>query len=547
GAEDLKYRFQWNFPILWSKHDTKALYTAAQVLFVSRDEGASWQAISGDLTRNDKSKMGSSGGPITKDNTSVEYYGTIFTVDEGRVAGTIWTGSDDGLIHVTRDGGKSWANVTPKSAPEWMQWNCIAAGPHGDGSCYVAGTRYKLDDFKPYLYATDDYGATWREIVGGIDPGWFARCIRPDPVRKGLLYCGTERTVWISFDDGRRWQRFAGGLPPVPVTDLCIEGNSLIAATQGRSLWSFDGLEHVRQLDAEQASADVHLYEAVSVAQFPGGDGEAKGQGRNPASRPTVRFFVGGKAEAAIDQRVAIEVRDPLGEVVFARATDAEDEAKKWTVKRGMNAVALDWKIDGPKILDGMILWNGRGGALKAAPGDYAVRLTFGERELTATARIEPDPRTDATAEQLQERLRLAMRCRDAVTRAHEAIERIRSFRDQSASVLERAEGEAKERLGKERDALLAPLTAVEEALYQTQSKSSQDPLNFPIRLTDKLLGVMSSVDRAEYGPTQGQTAVADELIAAIDAQLATFATAHPDALARFNALARELVVPYIK
>lgn len=547
GAEDLKYRFQWNFPILWSRHDRSALYTAAQTLFVSRDEGQSWQALGGDLTRNDRSKMGSSGGPITKDNTSVEYYGTIFTVDEGRVAGTIWTGSDDGLIHVTQDGGQTWRNVTPPSAPEWMQWNCIAASPHGDGHCYVAGTRYKLDDFRPYLYATTDFGATWREIVGGLDPGWFTRCIRPDPVRQGLLYCGTERTVWVSFDDGRRWQRFANGLPLVPITDLVVRDQSLIAATQGRAFWSFDGLEHVRQLEPAQAVADVHLYTPVTVAQFPGSSDAVPGEGRNPDATLRVRFHVGGAAEAPVAERVVLEVRDPDGEVVFTRASDAKEEAERLAVRRGMNAVEVTWKIDGPRILDGMILWNGRAGTLRAAPGDYAVALTFGERTLATTARIEPDPRTTASVAELQERLRLARRCRDAVTRAHEAIEAIRRIRSQTAAVLERAEGDAKAQLETQRNTLLAPLTEVEEALYQTRSQSSQDPLNFPIRLTDKLLGVLSAVDRAEFGPTAGQRAVADELIAAIDAQLQRYEPARQQGLAAFNALALQLAVPYVK
>ncbi len=547
GAADLRYRFQWNFPILWSRHSGDVLYTAAQVLFRSTDEGRSWQPISGDLTRNDRTKMGSSGGPITQDNTSVEYYGTIFTVDEGRVPGTIWCGSDDGRVHVTTDGGVSWRDVTPPDAPEWMQWNCIAAGPHEDGACYVAGTRYKLDDFRPYLYATHDHGATWREITGGLDPAWFTRCIRPDPVRPGLLYCGTERTVWISFDDGRRWQRFANALPIVPITDLVVKGQSLIAATQGRSLWSFDGLEHVRALLPEQAQEPLVLFPPVTVVQFPGGDGEAAGMGRNPARDLRVRFFVGGSEAPAAEIRAEVVVRDFDGEVVFRRASDAEAEDERLVLARGMNDVRVAWKSEAPKILDGMILWNGRGGAVRPAPGDYTIEVVLGDARATAIGRIEKDPRSPASLEELQARHRLARRCRDTVTKAHEAIEQIRSLRTQCQAVVDRAEGDAKERLETERSALAAALTAVEEALYQTRSKSSQDPLNFPIRLTDKLLGVLSAVDGAEFGPTSGQLAVADELIAAIDVELGRLADVRADGVAAFNRLALELAVPHVK
>ncbi len=547
GAEDLTYRFQWNFPILFSQHDPEVLYTAAQVLFVSRDEGATWTAISGDLTRNDKSKMGSSGGPITQDNTSVEYYGTIFTVCEGRVPGTIWTGSDDGLVHVTTDGGKSWKNVTPPDAPEWMQWNDIVAGPHGDGSCYVAGTRYKLDDFHPYLYVTHDYGATWRTIVGGLDPRWFTRCIQPDPQRPGLLFCGTERTVWVSFDDGRRWQRFANSLPLVPITDLVIEDHSLIAATQGRALWSFDGLQHVRQLHAEQAQEPLHLYEPVTAVQFPGRDGDAPGQGQNPDQDYRVRFHVGGRQDEPVTERAVLEVRDFDGEVVFRRATDAEKDDEKWQVKRGMNEVTVTWKSEPPKILDKMILWNGRGGAPRAAPGDYPVKLTLGEHEVSVTGRIGKDPRSTATVAELQDRYRLSRRCRDTVTKAHEAIEAMRRLREQMQAVTDRAEGEPKDRLDQQRAETAAALTAIEEVLYQTKSQSSQDPLNYPIKLTDKLLGVLSATDRAEFGPTAGQRAVADELIAAIDAELVKFEAVQKEQVAAFNKLALQLAIPHVK
>lgn len=547
GAGEQRYRFQWNFPILFSRHERGVLYASAQMVFRSADEGASWVPISGDLTRNDPSKLGPSGGPITKDNTGVEYYGTVFALDEGRVPGTIWAGSDDGLLHVTKDGGKTWANVTPPGLPEWAQINQLAHDPHRDGGCYVAATRYKLDDFRPYLFATADYGASWREITGGLDPKWFTRCIRPDPTVPGLLYCGTERTVWVSFDDGRRWQRFAHGLPMVPITDLTVKDGALIAATQGRSFWSYDGLPHVRQLSAEQALAALHVYTPVPVVQFPGGDGREPGLGQNPGKDLRVRFFVGGDAEVPVGPRGAVEVADFDGHVVFTRATDAASDAEKFTVRRGMNEVIVQWTNQPPRVLDGLVLWNGHGAAPRRAPGDYRITVTLGEAAQTVVGRILPDPRTAATAAELQARFRLSKRCCDAVTAAHTAIETLRSLRAQMQVVVDRAEGDAKTRLDGKRAELAAALTAIEEALYQTKAKSGQDVLNYPIRLTDKLLGVQGAVEGAEFGPTQGQSEVADRLIAAIDAQLAAFEAIRREGIAAFNALARELAVPHVK
>jgi photosystem II stability/assembly factor-like uncharacterized protein len=552
GVEAMRYRFQWNFPILWSRHEPGLLYTASQVLHASRDEGASFTALSPDLTRNDATKMGSSGGPITQDNTGVEYYGTIFTVDEGRTRGVIWCGSDDGRVHVTRNGGASWQDVTPSGMPEWMQINCIAHDPHRDGGCYVAGTRYKLDDFRPYLYATDDYGATWREITGGLDPAWFTRTIRPDPVVPGLLYCGTERTVWVSFDDGRRWQRLLAGkkeldLPIVPVTDLVVAGDHLIAATQGRALWSFDHLPHLRQLHAGLATKAVHLFAPTPVVQFPGSDEAVPGRGRNPAQHLHVRVYVGGDAEQPVDAVAKLVVRDFDDREVFVRSSDAEKDDDKLTLRRGMNDVEVRWREDGPKVLDGMILWNGRGRAARPAPGGYTVELTFDGTTHTAAASVLPDPRTTATVAELQARHRLVRDGNALVTEAHEAIATMRSWKEQMAAVVARADGDGKQRVAAAEKAAADLLTAVEEALYQTRSKSSQDPLNYPIKLTDKLLGVLSAVNGAEFGPTKGQQEVAAELSAAIRKELDRFAAIRDAELAAFNRAAHEAVVPYVK
>ncbi|MCB9876348.1 MAG: glycosyl hydrolase [Planctomycetes bacterium] len=576
GAEAMKYRFQWNFPILWSRNFPGRLYTSSQVLHASDDDGATWRAMSPDLTRNDPQKLVSSGGPITQDNTGVEYYCTIFTVDEGRVPGTLWCGSDDGLVHVTRDDGENWLEVTPLGMPEWMQINCICADPHRDGGCYFVGTRYKLDDFRPYVYRTEDYGATWTEISGGLDPAWFARCVRPDPLVDGLLYCGTERTVWVSYNHGRRWQRLTQNLPIVPVADLCVAGDELIAATQGRAFWSFDGLPHLRQLRADLAQQPLHVFAPVPVQQWPGSDGVVDGRGRNPADELHVRFFVGGDPEQPVGAAKLV-VRDFDGELVLTRETaatapvaesdeaaedDADEDAEQkdansdddepkpepLVVKRGMNDVAVSWRGDKAKVLDGMILWSGRGGRARLAPGDYTLCVTVGDVTREVVGKILPDPRTDATIGELQQRYRLVRDGNRLVTQAHDAIADIRSLREQFAALVKRApEGDARQQMEAATKAADEALRAVEEELYQTKSKSSQDPLNYPIRLTDKLLGVLGAVNFAEFGPTQGQRAVAAELSTKIRAALDRCRELREQHVAEVNRLARELAVPHVK
>ena len=290
GAEGMKYRFQWNFPIFFSPHNTKRLYTASNVLHVTMDEGQSWEIISPDLTRNDPTKLGSSGGPITQDNTSVEYYCTIFAATESyHEEGVIWTGSDDGLIHITRNAGKNWKNVTPPNMPEWMMINSIEINPFEKGGVYVAGTKYKLGDFKPYLYMTTDYGATWKEITKGIANNHFTRVVRADPERKGLLYAGTETGMYISFDNGSSWKPFQQNLPIVPITDLAIKDNNLIAATQGRSFWIIDDLTVLHQLNPALEQRAFHLYKPMNAYRMGGGNGQTSKTARNQSSRRRAR------------------------------------------------------------------------------------------------------------------------------------------------------------------------------------------------------------------------------------------------------------------
>jgi photosystem II stability/assembly factor-like uncharacterized protein len=271
GAEGMKYRFQWNFPIIFSKHNPNRLYTFSQNVHVTENEGQSWEIISPDLTRNDPEKLKSSGGPITQDNTAVEYYCTIFAAQESSLQeGLLWVGSDDGLVHVTRNGGQTWDNVTPNGMPEWMMINSVEPSAFDPATCYIAGTKYKSGDFAPYLYKTSDYGKTWTKITNGINPEHFTRVVREDPKQKGLLYAGTETGMYISFNDGKNWKPFQLNLPIVPITDLTIKENSLIVATQGRSLWMIDDLTIIHQLYNADKSANI-LFKPKETYRMGGG------------------------------------------------------------------------------------------------------------------------------------------------------------------------------------------------------------------------------------------------------------------------------------
>ena len=271
AQRDMKYRFNWNAPIILSKHEPGTLYHASQHLLRSRDEGQTWEEASPDLSRNDKAKQGYSGGPVQHEVTGVENYGTIFYVVESpHEKGTMWVGTDDGLVHITRNNGATWENVTPKGMPEWIRVNAIDVSPHDKATAYVAATMYQFDDYRPYLYKTSDYGKTWAKIVNGIPDRAFTRVVREDPGRRGLLFAGTESGLFISFDDGVNWAPFQRNLPVVPITDMIVKREDLVLATQGRSFWVLDDLTPLRQWKPEVAAQAVHLFEPRVAHRMPG-------------------------------------------------------------------------------------------------------------------------------------------------------------------------------------------------------------------------------------------------------------------------------------
>lgn len=546
GAADLKYRFQWNFPIFFSPHDEKTLYTAGNVLFKTTDEGQSWTAISPDLTRNDKSKLGPSGGPITKDNTSVEYYCTIFAALESpHEKGVLWCGSDDGLLHLSRDGGRNWSKVTPPELPEWSMINSLEAHPTEKGGLYVAATRYKLDDFRPYLYRTTDYGKTWTKIVNGIKDDHFTRVVRADPKRPGLLYAGTERGMYISFDDGMNWKRFQLNLPIVPITDLALKDNDLIVATQGRSFWVLDDLTLLHQLKPEMASESLRLFKPRAALRLPGGGFDPEGgrpsrtDGQNPPSGAQLRFFV--KESPAKEIKSSLQILDANGHVVRQFKSDADSPSGKFELKAGMNRFNWDMRYADAEGFQGLVLWGSLTGP-KAAPGAYRARLKVGDREQTVDFDLKPDPRVNVSQSDYEEQLKFLLGVRDKVTEIHRGIKTIRDVREQLTNLGKRVKDQTE--IADAAKAIDKQLTSVEEALHRTKAKSSQDVLNFPIRLNNKLVSVAGTVGAGDNRPTDQAEHVRKELTEQADSELAKLKRILNEDVPKFNELLEKKKVP---
>lgn len=540
GAEEMKYRFQWNFPIFFSPHNPDKLYTASNHLHVTYDEGQSWEVISPDLTVGDTTKLGPSGGPITKDNTSVEYYATIFAaVESPYEEGLIWTGSDDGLIHVTRDGGEEWTNVTPAGMPEWMMINSIDPHPFEKGGAYVAGTRYKMGDYTPYLYKTTNYGASWILITNGIPAEHFTRVVRADPDRKGLLYAGTENGMYISFDDGASWKSFQGNLPLVPITDLAIKNKNLIAATQGRSFWLIDDLSPLHQLEDGLKDKTVHLYEPMDAYRMGGGGRPSRTAGTNHPGGALIYYFV--KDTAAIDT-LRIEFHQEDGTLVkaFSTAPDKDLNEEELNPEPGMNSLSWNMQYKGAEGFDGMILWWSSLGGPTALPGEYKVHLVHGDQTMEQPLTILKDPRSTSSEEDLRKQFDFQMSVVDKLTETNMAVKNIREVRSEINRVLDKLKGEEFTDIQDKGKAILKDMKAIEEELYQTKNRSGQDPLNYPIRLNNKLGHLNSLMGVGDFAPTDQAIEFKNEIEARIDVQLEKLNALWNTEIPAFNALVRE-------
>ncbi len=549
GAVDSEYRFQWNFPIFFSPHDPKVLYAAANVLFRSNNEGKSWEKISPDLTRNDPKRLGPSGGPITKDNTGVEYYCTIFAAAEStHQAGVMWCGSDDGLVHVTRDSGANWTNVTPADLPEWTQVNSIDVDPHEPGGLYLAATSYKSDDFQPLLFHTTDYGATWTRIDSGIPRSEYTRVVRADPIRKGLLFAGTERGVHVSTDDGKSWQPLQNNLPVVPVTDLVIRDNSLVVATQGRSFWMIDDLSMLREFRAEHLKNAIHIYQPTPVDRAGGGAGRASlTEGANPQTRASVRFWLKEVPEDLSGS--SITFRDTSGNAAkeLVAKPDSKLSQQKLELVAGWNEVEWNLRYPSAETFDGLVLWGGGTQGPTAAPGEFQIEFKIGELTESTTFELRRDPRSSASDRELAEQFEFLWGVRNKLSEMHSAILKIRNIRTQFEQFRKRFEDQTEfADLVRKSKELEEQMSAIEKELYQTQNQSGQDPLNYPIRLNNRLSSLVGVVSQGDNAPTEQSIRVRDDLIQLIDGHLSTLKGLFEGELSAFNDEANRIKVPLI-
>ncbi len=549
AAAEAKYRFQWTAPLLLSPHDPHVLYLGGNMLFKTANEGQSWTIISPDLTRHDPKTLGSSGGPITLDQTTAEYYGTIFALAESPlVRGLIWAGSDDGMIHLTRDGGKTWANVTPPELGEFTRVAIIEASPHAAGTAFVAANRYQLEDPAPFVWKTTDYGRTWTNVVRGIPATEFVRVVRADPVRRGLLFAGTERGVWVSFDDGADWQSLRRNLPIVPVHDLAIKEGDLVAATHGRSFWILDDISPLRELATTTPVEVAHLFKPRAAYRVDWGSGSPRDSahpvGKNPPSGAMIYYWLKDKNQAVTldildgrgrairsfsSKQDSIAAADSLKVDALKRArtdslhrvgiTDStkldsilgtlfadtlKDEDKPWphrppaeprvANKQGLNVFV--WNLKYPDV---RAFWGMNGVATDgpmALPGGYRVRLAVAGRSYTQALVLKLDPRSRVTRAALQAQFAFLQQVRDTVSAATTAIITIRNVRAQLEDRARQVPAAAP-RLR----ALIEKLDAIEDGLYQVRSQADEDGLVFPPGPVERLSGLIPQVAGVDAPP----------------------------------------------
>ena len=545
GADVSKYRFQWNFPIFFSPHNPKKLYAGGNILFATENEGASWTALGGDLTTNDKVRQRSSGGPITKDNTGVEVYCTIFTATESALEkDLLWTGSDDGLIHVSKDGGQHWENVTPPAAGQWMMWNCVEADPFVKGKAYFVGTKYKSDDFTPYIFKTEDYGKTWVKITNGIAANHFARCIRADKKVNGLLYAGTEYGMYISYDDGANWKPFQLNLPMVPITDLTIKENDLIVATQGRAFWVLDDLTLVQQKAAGITNKSLHVFSVNDAYRYDGFQNpNPKNAGMNPPMGSVINYYVKDITDSS---KISVEVLDKNHKQVKLFANTAKEKENKIDVNKGMNQFVWDMNYPPAEKVEGQILWHGVVPGPRAAPGMYYYKIKADKDSAEGSFVIKANPVYKLSQQDYEDQFNFLITVRDKFSEIQKAIKNIADVRKQVNDFTARVGKDLPKEVKQQADTINKQMTAVEEALHQTKAKSGQDVLNFPIRLDDKISGLYDFAVSGNAAPAKQVKEAYAELSAQADMQLDKLKKIFSDDMQQLNKMIKEKDLPVI-
>lgn len=572
AAKDAKYRFGWTAPMLISPHDPHTLYIGAQVLLKTNDDGRTWSAISPDLTRNDKSKQDSSGGPITQDNTTVEYFDMISTIAESPLqAGLIWVGTDDGLIQLTRNDGASWEKVAPTQIPEWSSVNTIEASPFSPGTAYAAVDAHLLDDFRPYIYRTTDFGKTWTPIVAGLPSGSYVHTVREDPKQKGLLYAGTEKGIYVSFDDGTHWQSLQLNLPTAPVYDLTVHGNDLAVATHGRAFWILDDLTPLRQAKQAHAAQVAYLYRPEAAYRVRGnnfyatlssGAPSSPLAGQNPPAGAILDYFL----PQAPKEEIELEILDGKGNIVKKFVAKPKAEAsgsgKQIIISSGAVEMAGGQEYASqPSAVAGLnrFVWNlhyagpGSGAAdgevaePLVVPGNYTVRLTVDGRSRTEPLVVREDPRVHVSLADLQSEFDFEMKIRDRLKAAHAAVEEMRQVRTQLLSLQKRMEGNAAwADMTKAITAVDGKTLDAEKSITGWKVVKDRYSLNYPPALDDQLNWLFMFTEAGDGVPGQPYFAAYDELAQRLDQDLKNWQQIKATDLRQMNELIRKNEIPAV-
>ena len=535
GAEVMKYRFNWNFPVMFSPNNPNKLYAGSNYLHLSENSGQTWKTISPDLTRNIPETIKSSGGPITQDNTGAEYYANIFAIAESELEeGVIWVGSDDGLIHITKDGGETWENITPpkKLSPKLNMINSIDPSPFKKGKAYVAATSYKFGDYTPYLYKTEDYGKSWSLITDGINSNYYTRVIRSDKKREGLLYAGTEWGMYISFDDGNSWSEFQLNLPVTSIRDLKVKDNDLVVATHGRSFWIIDDLTPLHQLNNDNQNDDAILFKpdlSYRMAQSGGRNrpnnllsGQNHPNGviinyyiKNLQKGDYIRIDIENKDGSVIrtftnnkDKHSKIENNDVnkmVGNPVLSNPNDIDnalssDNLVSLSPRSGGNRLIWDMRYPGFKSFEGMVLYSSPNVGPKVAPGKYNIKMTYNDQILQKEFEIVKDPRVKISQADYEDQLEFLINVRDEVSRANQKIIDIRNIKNNIIFISEktRDNNELQEMINN----YLTDLSEIENNIHMTKNQSRQDPLNYGIRINNRIAFLLADSQRGDYPPT---------------------------------------------
>jgi photosystem II stability/assembly factor-like uncharacterized protein len=523
GAKDMKFRLGWTQPIVISPHDADVLYTSAEMVFKSTDHGRSWSAISPDLTRNDKSKQESSGGPITKDNTSVEFYDTVFTIAESpKKKDVLWAGTDDGLIQFSPDGGKTWQNVTPKGMPEWSLVSMIEASPHDAASAYAAVDCHKLDDLKPYIYKTSDSGKTWTKFTKGIPNGAYVHVVREDPVKPEMLYAGTETGIFVSYDAGANWQSLQLNLPVTPIHDLTLKNDDLVVATHGRSFWILDDISPLRQLAGRAPAGEMLLLNPSPTyrVHFPDQFERRRPVGENPPNGAIFTYFF----KTAPKGEVTLEILDEKGALLRRYSSVEKKQSEtppEWPdlqappevipAGAGFNRFTWDLRYDGPHPLPGEVLAEFRSRGPFAPPGNFQVKLSADGKSLTVPLQLKMDPRVNVSASDIAKEFDLELKIRETLSSLHDTVREIRETRVQLRGLRSRLQDSRFKSVSDAAESLDKKMTPIEEQLLQVNAKSSEANLNYPNMLDEQLHYLTFSVE-GDDAPTKQQYAVFEDL-----------------------------------